>query len=137
VRSALNLKDTLFRVAIVRSAGSSAPTVRGSWEIAYRRAGGPRGELGSPVGEREGASTLPEEGKRQRFEEGTLYLNPELDSIFALWGGIDTRYRRVGEASSACGYPTSGMEAVDSGRQVTFEGGTITATASGVEVGCS
>jgi SpoIID/LytB domain protein len=137
VRSALNLKDTLFRVAIVRSAGSSAPTVRGSWEIAYRGAGGPRGELGSPVGEREGASTLPEEGKRQRFEDGTLYLNPELDSIFALWGGIDARYRRVGEASSACGYPTSGMEAVDSGRQVTFEGGTITATASGVEVACS
>jgi SpoIID/LytB domain protein len=136
VRSALSLKDTLFRVEIVRSAGSTAPTVRGRWETAYRRAGGPRGDLGTPLREREGASTLPGEGIRQRFEDGTLYLNPGLDSIFALWGGIDASYRSMGEASSECGYPVSGVEAIDSGRQATFENGTITVTASGITVAC-
>jgi SpoIID/LytB domain protein len=136
VRSALSLKDTLFRVEIIRSAGSNSPTVRGTWGIAYRRAGGPNGELGRPLHERESASTLPGGGKRQRFASGTLYLNPGLDSIFALWGGIDRKYRSMGEASSACGYPISGMGAIDSGRQATFENGTITATASGVEVTC-
>jgi SpoIID/LytB domain protein len=136
VRSALGLKDTLFRVEIVRSAGTSSGAVTGAWGVAYRRAGGSEGELGRPLGKREAATTLPDGGKRQRFTGGTLYLNPEIDSIVALWGRIDATYRRMGEAGSACGYPVSGVEAVEGGRQAGFENGTITAAASGIEVAC-
>jgi SpoIID/LytB domain protein len=136
VRSALGLKDTLFRVEIIRTTASSSPTVAGAWGVAYRRAGGSEGELGVPLRSRESASTLPGGGQRQRFAGGTLYLNPELDTIVALWGRVDATYRRMGEAGSACGYPVSGVEAVEGGRRAEFDNGTITATASGLEVAC-
>ena len=136
VRSALGLKDTLFRVEIVRTSGTSSTTVTGAWSVAYRSAGGSEGELGQPLRRREAASTLPGGGKRQRFTGGTLYLNPTLDAIVALWGRVDATYRRMGEAGSACGYPVSGVETVEGGRRAEFENGTITATASGVEVAC-
>ena len=136
VRSALGLKDTLFRVEIVRTSGTSSTTVTGAWSVAYRSAGGSEGELGQPLRRRVAASTLPGGGKRQRFTGGTLYLNPTLDAIVALWGRIDATYRRMGEAGSACGYPVSGVETVEGGRRAEFENGTITATASGVEVAC-
>jgi uncharacterized protein with LGFP repeats len=92
--------------------------------------------LGQPLRRREAASTLPGGGKRQRFTGGTLYLNPKLDSIVALWGRIDATYRGMGEAGSVCGYPVSGVEAVEEGRRAEFENGAITATASGIEVAC-
>jgi stage II sporulation protein D len=136
VRSALGLKDTLFRVEIIRTAGSESRTVPGAWAVAYRHAGGSEGELGLPLRRRQTASTLPGGGKRLRFTGGTLYLNPELDSIVGLWGRIDATYRHMGEAGSACGYPVSGVEAVDGGRRAAFENGTITATASSIEVAC-
>jgi SpoIID/LytB domain protein len=131
------LGGTYVNGMIVWSDDTEAHTVRGRWVVAYRRSGGPEGDLGLPLRERERVSTLPGGGKRQRFASGTLYLNPRLDSIFALWGGIDVRYRGMGEASSACGYPISGVEAIDSGQQATFQNGTITATSSGIAVACS
>jgi uncharacterized protein with LGFP repeats len=131
------LGGTYVNGTIVWSDDTGAHTVRGRWDVVYRRSGGPEGDLGLPLRERERGSTLPGGGRRQRFASGTLYLNPGLDSIFALRGGIDVTYRAMGEASSECGYPVSGVEAIDSGRQATFENGTITATASGIAVACS
>jgi SpoIID/LytB domain protein len=135
VRSALGLKDTLFRVDIVRTTATSR-TVPGVWEVAYRRVGGSEGELGQPLRRRRTTSALPGGGRQLRFTGGTLYLNPELDSVVALWGRLDAAYRRMGQAGSACGYPVSDVETVEDGRQASFENGTITVTTNGIEVAC-
>jgi hypothetical protein len=93
--------------------------------------------VGLPKTERHKRASLPNGGKRQRFTSGTLYLNPASRDVFALWGEFDQRYRKMGEATSPCGYPTSSVTGDDVTKQVSFQKGTMTwSAATGLEVDC-
>jgi SpoIID/LytB domain protein len=119
------------------SSETGAHAVRGTFRTAYRRHDGVKGPLGLPTGRRQKAKALPGGGRRQRFEHGTLYLNPESGRVHALWGRVVTRYRKIGEASSPCGYPTDELMTSANAATGKFENGVITWTeATGVEVAC-
>ena len=121
---------------ILWSEATDAHSIRGMFRTAYGQAGGPKGALGLPIKQRQRRATLPDGGARQRFENGTLYLNPKASQVFALWGALDSRYRKLGEASSACGYPTSSVSDDTVTQSATFQHGTMEATATGVTVDC-
>ncbi|MFN2388394.1 MAG: SpoIID/LytB domain-containing protein [Actinomycetota bacterium] len=124
--------------SIYWSASTGARPVLGRFRSAYRRNGGPDGPLGLPTKGRETATTLPAGGKRQRFRRGTEYLNPESDRVFALWAKVEDRYRRMGEASSRCGYPISDLVVDRYGKRATFANGVISWTRrAGIEVDCA
>ena len=121
---------------IVWTKGSGAYAVRGVFEPAYVQRGALKGVLGLPRSDRQKRSTLPNGGLRQRFAGGTLYKVPS-GEVFGLWGKIAERYVSMGEASSACGYPTS--DPTEGAEKVTasFRNGTITWTeGSGIKVDC-
>jgi len=122
---------------IAWSQQTGARTVRGGFKAEYMRRGGPQGSLGLPKTNRQKDKSLPGGGSRQRFTNGTIFLNPRADGVFSLWGVINNRYRKLGEARSDCGYPTASMESGGEGSRATFENGTITTNDSGkVEVDC-
>jgi peptidoglycan hydrolase-like amidase len=104
------------------SAKTGAHAVRGRFLTAYRTYGGPKGPLSLPQGRRRKSSTLPHYGVRQRFAGGTVYRTPS-SHVFALWGAIEARYRKMGEATSKCKYPTSSMKPVAHGLAATFQKG--------------
>ncbi|MDQ3952051.1 MAG: hypothetical protein M3279_03650, partial [Actinomycetota bacterium] len=122
---------------ILWSKATGGRAVRGVFRTAYRRTDGAKGPLGLPVAAQTKAKSLPDGGRRQRFQKGTLYLNPHTDRVLALWGRIDKRYRKIGEASSACGYPTERLVTNGDTATATFQDGVITWTkAGGVKVAC-
>ncbi|HYO60799.1 MAG TPA: SpoIID/LytB domain-containing protein [Actinomycetota bacterium] len=122
---------------ILWSKETGARSVRGAFRTAYRRNDGAKGPLGLPTGPQTKAKSLPNGGRRQRFEDGSLYLNPRSEAVFALWGRVATRYRKIGEAGSACGYPTEQLVTSGKAATGTFENGVITWTeAAGVQVAC-
>ena len=127
LRSSLGLKDTLFRVRIDYA-------VAAPFASTYRSA---RGALGGPAGPRETSATLPHGGVRQLFAHGAVYQRPGTSTAFSLWGPVEARYRRMGEASSSCGYPTSDLQPDGDGLTATFQRGEIRLTANGsVSVDC-
>ncbi|MDQ3956849.1 MAG: SpoIID/LytB domain-containing protein [Actinomycetota bacterium] len=122
---------------IVWAKGTGAHALRGAFRTAYRKEDGVKGPLGLPVGAQQKGKALPSGGKRQRFENGALYLNPGKEAVYALWGRVATRYRKIGEAAGSCGYPTAGMMVTDNASTGTFEHGVITwSEATGVKVSC-
>lgn len=122
---------------IVWSEGNGVWAIIGSFEDAYLRAGGIVGDLGLPTGPRSVMTDWPDGGRRQRFEMGTLYRPGGRSDVFTLWGEVDERYRKMGEASSPCGYPTGDLSEDDGGLKASFENGVMTwRPATGVEVDC-
>ncbi|MGH2748887.1 MAG: SpoIID/LytB domain-containing protein [Actinomycetota bacterium] len=125
------------RGMIVWSERFGAHPIRKKWRAAYRRVGGVRGPLGVPRAKAKAHDSLPD-GRRQRFDMGTLYKGPAVKKVFALWGEIDARYRRLGAATSSCGYPTADMATDGTSASATFEGGVISWTPDdGVIVDCA
>ena len=123
---------------IVWSEGNGAHPLVGKWADTYRSKGGIKGKLGLPLSGREEADSLPKGGLRQRFEDGRLYAPPGDRNIYALWGEIREKYTRIGEAKSACGYPTSHVRKIDGGLRARFANGSITLTQTdGIVVACS
>lgn len=128
---------TYVNGSIYWSQETGAQVVRGPFRVTYRRVGGVEGPLRLPVSGRQTSKMLPNGGKRQRFQHGSLYLNPVDNEVFALWSKIDVRYRAMGEASGACGYPTSDLVVDEAGEKASFEKGEITWTqAGGIVVDC-
>lgn len=122
---------------ILWSRATEAHTVRGDFADVYRATAAARGPLGLPVAERERAPSLPDGGRRQRFENGAIYRNPHSGDAVALWGAIADTYFELGEAESACGYPTGSVTAADGEIRAPFEHGTITwSEGSGAVVSC-
>lgn len=122
---------------IVWSTGNGAWPLLGAFEDAFLRVGGIEGTLGFPVGARRLRDEWPNGGRRQRFTGGTLYRPGGQAEAFALWGAIDERYRKMGEAASACGYPTGDVTETDNGLRGEFQNGAILwRSATGVEVNC-
>lgn len=133
-----HLGGTYVKGMILWSAETGAHAIVGRFRRTYAETGGVKGKLGLPKTGRQKRESLPNGGRRQRFVAGTIYLNPNQRATHALWDGIDRRYRRIGEASSACGYPTSSVTGDAAAKQATFQNGTITWTlAGGVEVDCN
>jgi uncharacterized protein with LGFP repeats len=121
---------------IVWSKASGAHHVWGSFDAAYMRQGGVKGSLGLPLTRRDGKN-MPGAGRRQRFTDGTLYLNPDGHKVFALWGPVDVRYRKMGAAKSKCGYPVSNTTEQGSEHRAEFANGAISWSESGgVKVEC-
>ncbi|MGH2729846.1 MAG: LGFP repeat-containing protein, partial [Actinomycetota bacterium] len=121
---------------IVWSKATGAHHVWGAFDGAYFRAGGVKGHLGLPLRRRD-TKDMPGDGRRQRFTKGTLYLNPSRHEVFALWGPVDGRYRKMGAATSRCGYPVS--DATDQGSELRaeFANGAISwSDSDGVKVEC-
>ncbi|MGH2753086.1 MAG: SpoIID/LytB domain-containing protein [Actinomycetota bacterium] len=111
--------------------------VRGSFERAYLRNGGPTGSVGLPTSAGKRAASLPGRGRKQRFSRGTLYLADKGGTAYALWGRIDDRYRSMGSAGSDCGYPVADLEKQAGLLRATFADGRITWTkATGMVVNC-
>jgi stage II sporulation protein D len=111
--------------SIYWSPQTGAQSVRGSFLKTYRTYGGPTGPLSLPTSPRKSSKNLPHHGVRQGFSDGALYLTPPSPQVFALWGPVARRYRRLGEARSKCGYPTSSMRPVNHGLMASFKKGTI------------
>ncbi len=122
---------------ILWSEKTGAHSLRGAFRSAYRKAGGAKGPLALPIGPQQKGEALPGGGRRQRFQDGALYLNPRTDAVVALWGRVASRYRKIGEAGGACGYPTDELVTTANSATGTFENGVITWTeATGVRVSC-
>ncbi|HEX3326417.1 MAG TPA: SpoIID/LytB domain-containing protein [Actinomycetota bacterium] len=117
--------------SIYWSTKTGAQGVRGPFLTAYRTYGGPTGPLSLPTGPRKQGKNLPHGGVRQSFKSGALYLGPGGPQVFALWGPVQARYRKLGEARSACRYPTSSMKPVHNGLVATFQKGTIRVSGHG------
>ena len=128
------------RGMIMWSKQTGARAVVGGFKNEYMRNGGPQGALGLPRSRKRPSSTLPGDGRLQRFTNGTIYLNPRnaTGGVFALWGAIGDRYKRMDEARSACGYPTASMVMDGDGASARFERGTIETASDGhLRVECS
>ena len=132
-----------FRAAIYSngrifwSAATGTRAVTGAFNDAYRRNGSRKGPLGLPTSDRVASESLPNKGRRQSFVSGRLYLNPNSGKVFALWGNLATKYKELGEASSACGYPTGDMVLDGEEASAAFQHGTIEYSASlGAKVDC-
>jgi SpoIID/LytB domain protein len=111
---------------IVWSEGNGAHAIVGRFDGAYIRVGKIGGPLGPPIKFRQTMQTLPDGGRRQRFEGGTLYQVGKGGPVYAIWGPVADRYRNIGEATSACGYPTGDATEEDLIVTAAFENGTIT-----------
>lgn len=123
---------------ILWSSDTGAHAVKGKFRATFREAGGVGGNLGLPTTEQQRRDSLPNNGRRQRFVTGTIYLNPSQRATHALWDQFDRRYRRMDEASSACGYPTSSVVGDAATKTVTFQNGSMTWTdAGGLQVDCN
>lgn len=123
--------------AIVWSRGNGSFAVLGKWKKVYAAKGWVKGRLGVPLSSRGSADSLPNGGLRQTFANGRMYGPAQDNSVYALWGPIANRYRKIGEAKSACGYPTSHVQASDPGWKAKFRQGVITySEADGVDVNC-
>jgi SpoIID/LytB domain protein len=123
---------------ILWSKDTGAHLVLGSFDAAYVSLGGAAGKMRLPLRDRERRSSWPNGGRRQRFQNGTLYLPGGVGSVFALWGPIDERYRALGEATSACGYPTDSIKDDGSALRADFQHGFLRWTqADGVKVTCN
>jgi SpoIID/LytB domain protein len=119
------------------SKATGAHVVTGDWLRSYRKRGGPKGELGLPAGAAKTSSKLPHGGRAQRFMHGSLYLDPANDRIRALWGPIDERYRRLGQARSVCGYPSGMTDSTGARATARFANGVISWTSKdGIRVDC-
>jgi peptidoglycan hydrolase-like amidase len=118
--------------SIFWSHSTKAHAVRGPFLKTYRTYGGPKGPLSLPQGPRKTGKNLPHHGVRQRFAEGALYLTPSTRAVFALWGPVATRYRKLGEARSDCKYPTSSMKPQNHGLVATFQRGQIRLSGRGI-----
>lgn len=125
-----------LRGQIMWSEDTGAHIILRSFADAYRRAGGVKGKLGLPLDEREHTDTLPDHGKRQRFDGGRLYYNPHEKATFVLYGPLVRRYKKIGEASSACGYPTSDVKTTNDGVRVGLEHGVMSYAGGKVKVAC-
>jgi SpoIID/LytB domain protein len=121
---------------IMWSDDTGSHLILGGFDEAFRRVGGVKGKLGLPLDDREHTATVPGKGMRQRFEGGRLYFNPHEKAVFAMYGPLVRRYKKIGEASSPCGYPTSDVKKTDKGVKVRLENGTMSYTGGKVEVAC-
>ena len=122
---------------ILWSSETGAKAVTGAFNQAYRRHGSRKGPLGLPTSDRSAAETLPNGGRRQSFVSGRLYMDPGSKKVFALWGNLATKYQQIGEASSACGYPTAHMVVDGEEASAAFQHGTIEySTVLGAKVDC-
>jgi peptidoglycan hydrolase-like amidase len=110
---------------ILWSPRSGAHTVRGPFLKTYWNHRGPRGPLSLPMAPRKTSKQLPHHGVWQMFANGSLYQNPMRDKVFALWGHLEARYRKMGRATSRCGYPISSMKPDRKGFVARFQHGKI------------
>lgn len=98
----------------------------GAWEItgdmfqAWGKNGYEKGDLKYPTGPVKKVG----EGYMQEFQDGILTRNPD-GSNQVVHGAIGAKYKDMGGAESALGFPTSGENAVNGGFFQTFEKGSI------------
>ncbi len=121
---------------LIKPQGHAPIALLGVFEDAFVRNGG-AASLGVPLGGRESGDGLPDGGRRQRFENGTVYKSGAGGGVFALFREVDARYVEIGLAASDCGYPTDDMTQDGETWVATFEHGTMILKASGkVNVSC-
>ena len=85
--------------------------------------GGADGVLGKPYGE--SRKTIDGNGKYQRFDNGSIYWNPD-SGAFYIYGVVESKYTKMGYESSYLGFPTS--DTIDLGDKRSynnFTGGVI------------
>lgn len=122
---------------LIRVLSKGIFSVLGAFDAAFVRNGGIGGPLGLPKTARSEHDELPDGGRRQRFAGGTLYKAGSGGGVFALFDKIDVRYRKMGQASSVCGYPTADMTKEGEDWKAVFQEGTIVLRATGeLQVRC-
>jgi uncharacterized protein with LGFP repeats len=98
----------------------------------YNKLSAQSGVLGVPTGAVR--TTKRSLVRIQRFEDGTIYRvkRSGRPSGFALWGDVEDKYRRLGEADSALGAPTKTQTRLSGGVQrAYFKKGYITLHSNG------
>jgi SpoIID/LytB domain protein len=116
-RSALGLKDD--RVWI-----NSNRSITGQMRITYDNLNCAPGLPNSPQYNVTG-------GAYQKFARGRGYLNGAQTKAYWLYGLVVQRYINLGQWNSSLGWPTSGIQKVDSNHEkATFRNGSITCTLS-------
>jgi SpoIID/LytB domain protein len=116
------------------SEATGAHHIRNGFYLTFKLVEGKK-RMGLPTTD---VKATPKSGNIQRFTTGTLYQPPGKKTVFALWGEIDERYRKIGMGTSTCGFPTGSMVVDASGAAAPFERGSITFSKSaGVQVHCA
>lgn len=124
---------TYVNGAIIWSKETGAHHIRNAFYSTFSSVGG-RKRMGLPLTD---IKVTKRNGNIQRFTRGTLYQPPGQKSVYALWGDIDERYRKMGMGTSKCGFPTGSMASDGSGAAAPFEEGSITFSEdAGVRVHC-
>jgi hypothetical protein len=107
-------------------------SVAGYFRTGYNALKAQLGILGMPTSE--SSTTSVSTVQVQRFARGSIYRVSRNGSVapYAMWGGIDAKYRELGEAGGALGEPTKGEASLSDGRfRAYFQHGYITRAASG------
>ena len=116
-----NLNDGAIYFAF---ATGKAFSVRGAIYAHWISLGGEAGVLGYPTIDETG--TPDGVGRFNHFSNsGSIYWTPSTGA-WSIHGAIRDKWASLGWERSRLGYPTSDEQAVDGGRQNTFQGGTIT-----------
>ncbi|MET0929090.1 MAG: N-acetylmuramoyl-L-alanine amidase [Aeromicrobium sp.] len=98
----------------------------------YNKLSAQSGALGVPTGAIR--TTVRKAVRIQRFEDGTIYRIKRGSKVsgIALWGDVEDKYRKLGEADSTLGAPTRTQVKTAGGAQrATFKKGYITLHSSG------
>lgn len=98
MRSVLGLRDTLFRIDIIYTAGATFADRHRSLD------GAPGDATGGTYGVPRGDGSL---GKAQNFEVGRMTWTSATDDISWQWGEVLARYDEMGRERSPLGMPTS------------------------------
>ena len=123
IRSALSLKDTLFRVSVTYTAAAALASEHESLDAVPGGGTGPAYSV--PLGADE---TL---GRAQDFEVGRMTLNRERDAVVWQYGPVLERYDAAGRESSALGMPVSGIWERKAYSGASYENGIIAWTEAG------
>ncbi len=117
MRSALSLKDTLFRMDVFNATGERFVSKQKRLKGAAGRA-------------RSKSYLVPRDwrkprGRAQNFDVGRMYWNKELDKVVWLHGPVLRAYDRMGRESSGLGMPVSDVWGPDAYRGATFTRGVM------------
>jgi len=111
------------------SASSGAFAVLGEYDVVYRAAGGPAGEMGSPTSDFISIPSNPNgAGAGQQFQYGTIYSSAQ--GSFAIAGDIRSAYWEAGSNQGQYGWPTSNRYCSGTSCAQEFQGGVIAYSSS-------
>lgn len=104
---------------MLRECDTISNEITQKWEFL----GAEKGSLGAPISDIR--KTRREDGFYQRFQHGTIYLNAKSET-FVLYGGVESKYNKLGYEASILGLPLSDTRNLRDGcSYCDFTGGSV------------